>query len=33
MFVETLILNHFNLERYIQIEIDVSSYAISEIFY
>ncbi len=32
VFVEALILNHFNPKHHIQIEIDVSSYAISGIF-
>ena len=31
-FVEALILNHFNLEYHIGIEIDALGYAISEIF-
>ncbi len=31
MFVETSILNHFDPERHIQIETDVSGYAIGEI--
>ncbi len=30
-FVKTLILNHFNLERYIQIEMDVSGYTMGGI--
>ena len=32
MFVEALILNHFDLEYHIQIEIDASGYAIGRIF-
>ena len=32
IFVETPILNHFDLERHIQIDIDVLSYAINRIF-
>lgn len=32
VFVEIPILNHFDLERYIQIETDASSYTIGEIF-
>ncbi len=31
-FVETLILNHFDLKRHIQIETNASGYAINEIF-
>ena len=31
-FVKTLILHHFNLERYIRIKTDASGYAISGIF-
>ena len=31
-FVEASILNHFDLEHYIQIEIDALSYVIGEIF-
>ncbi len=32
MFVETLILNYFDPECYIQIEMDISGYVISRIF-
>ena len=33
VFGEALILNYFDLDYYIQIEINVSNYAIGEIFY
>ncbi len=31
-FIEVSILNHFDLEHHIQIQIDISDYAIGEIF-
>ena len=33
MFIEALILNHFDPKYYIQIKIDVSDYTIDGIFY